>query len=501
VTEVELTTKSSSPPAWPGPVTAGAYARRMHGVRAAAAGVAVALAVTAGACRGDERSTPGPSAAAPSFAPGAPGAGDPYFPTYGNGGYDVGGYALKLRYDPASDRLEGTATVTAKATADLSRFNLDLVGLNVSAVTVDGTAAQTNRAQGELMVTPWRGLPRGTTFTTVITYGGIPKPITTPALGEGGWLATDDGAIALGQPESASSWFPVNDHPSDKATYALAMTVPDGLTVVANGVPGGSSRGADGWVTWTWSEGAPMASYLATVVIGRYRTTTGTHHGKPLVTAVADSLPKGPADAAMVRTAEVADFLETRFGPYPFDAYGGVVVSDDRIRYALETQSRPVYADAFFRGPDGAWVVAHELAHQWFGNSVSVRNWRDIWLNEGFATYAEWLWSEHVQGPSLQSIFDAEYAATDWTKPAYNPGAAQLFGRAVYHRGALVVHALRLSVGDGDFWRIVQAWTQERRNGNGSTEDFEALAEKTSGKELNDFFAAWLSGTSPPPKP
>jgi aminopeptidase N len=470
----------------------------MSRIRVVAAAVAAALAVSA--CTADKAMTPQASTA-PSFAPGADGAGDPYFPTSGNGGYDVGGYALDLRYDPATDKLQGVATVTATATADLSRFDLDFVGLDVSSVTVDGQTAQSRRNQGELVVTPTSGLPKGKTFTTVVTYGGVPKPISSPELGEGGWLATDDGAIALGEPESASSWFPVNDHPSDKATYALAMTVPDGLTVVANGVPGGSSKGADGWVTWKWSEGAPMASYLATVVIGRYRTTTGTHRGKPLVTAVAAGLPDGAADAAMARTGEVADFLATQFGPYPFDAYGGVVVSDDRIRYALETQSRPVYADSFFKGPDGAWVVAHELAHQWFGDSVSLRNWRDIWLNEGFATYAEWLWSEHARGASLRSTFDAEYAATDWAKPAYDPGTAALFGRAVYRRGALAVHALRLTVGDEAFWRIVRTWTQERRNGNASTEDFEALAEQVSGKELRDFFAAWLSGTSAPPKP
>jgi aminopeptidase N len=472
----------------------------MNGVRAVAAGmVAVALALSA--CTSDKPPTPAPSAAAPSFAPGADGAGDPYFPTYGNGGYDVGGYALKLRYDPATDKLDGTATITATATADLSRFDLDLVGLDVASVTVDGARAQSKRNQGELVITPADGLPKGKAFTTVVTYGGIPKPISSPELGQGGWLATADGAIALGEPESASSWFPVNDHPSDKATYALEMTVPAGLTVVANGVPGGSTKGADGWVTWKWTEGAPLASYLATVVIGKYRTTTGTHDGKPMVTAVAESLPKGSADEAMARTGEVADFLATQFGPYPFDAYGGVVISDDRIRYALETQSRPVYAASFFKGPDAAWVVAHELAHQWFGDSVSVRNWRDIWLNEGFATYAEWLWSEHDQQTPLQDIFDREYRSTDWAEPAYDPGTAALFGRAVYHRGGVVVHALRLTVGDDAFWRIVKTWTEQRKYGNGSTEDFEALAEKVSGKELSDFFAAWLSGTSAPPKP
>jgi aminopeptidase N len=470
--------------------------------RVVAAGVAAVAVLATAACQDDEPDaapTPSPTSAAPPV-PGAAGIGDPYFPSYGNGGYDVASYDLKVRYDPATDRLTGTATVTAAATQSLSRFNLDLVGLDVSEVTVDGAPATQTHTDGELVVTPSAPIPDDKSFTTVVTYGGVPQAIGSPQLGTGGWMATADGAIALGQPESASSWFPVNDHPRDKATYTMAITVPKGLSVFSNGVPGGTSD--DGaWTTWTWTEDSPMASYLATVVIGDYRTKTGTHKGKPLVTGVSSSLAPGVADQAMARTGEVADFLETQFGPYPFDAYGGVVVNEPRIRYALETQARPVYSNAFFAGPAADWVVAHELAHQWFGDSVSVANWRDLWLNEGFASYAEWLWEEHNGPTPVQRSFEREYERTNWGEPAYDPGTQELFGNAVYKRGALTVHALRLTVGDEAFFDLIKSWTAEKRDGNASTEEFRAFAEEKSGKDLDAFFDAWLTGTTAPPIP
>ncbi|HEX5597368.1 MAG TPA: M1 family metallopeptidase [Micromonosporaceae bacterium] len=463
--------------------------------RAAVAAV-VLMALFSGGCTGG-----GAAAGGSEFRAGAAGIGDPYFPTYGNGGYDVASYHLKVRFDPASGRLDGTATITATTTQGLSRFNLDLSGLRATSVTVDGTTAR-HRADGdELVITPASGLAKDRRFVVEVEYGGDPRPIANDALGEGGFLRGPNGAVAVGQPESASTWFPVNDHPVDKATYEFEITVPEGLVALSNGVPGGTTT-ADGWTTWKWSERHPMASYLATVVIGDYRVRAGTHNGKPLVTAVAASLPvKGDGEVAMARTGEIADFLATQFGPYPFDAYGGIVIDDNRVRFALETQSRPVYSPVFFdRGPN-TWVVAHELAHQWFGNSVSVRHWSELWLNEGFATYAEWLWSEQDTGRPVGESFAEEYARTDWARPAVDPGPADMFGRAVYKRGALVVHALRLTVGDEAFFRIVQTWTAEKRDGNVTTDDFIEHAERVSGERLRDFFRDWLSGTTPPPIP
>ncbi|MFF5053795.1 M1 family metallopeptidase [Micromonospora sp. NPDC000663] len=438
-----------------------------------------------------------------TFTPGAAGVGDDYFPSYGNGGYDVGRYTVKVRYDPAKDRLDGTVTVQATATADLSSFNLDLAGLTVERVTVDGVPATHRRDKNELVVKPATGLINGNGFVAEITYAGVPKPLRNEVLGDGGFLHTSDGAIALGQPESASTWFPVNDHPSDKASYDFEITVPDGLTAVSNGVPGGRTS-KDGWTTWKWSEKSPMASYLSTLVIGKFRVTTGEHKGRPVYSAVTTKLPKGAADASIAQTVTVADYLESVFGPYPFDAYGGVVVSDSRIGYALETQSRPVYSGGFFRQGENTEVVAHELAHQWFGDSVALARWEDIWLNEGFATYAEWLWAEHTGEYTAKEAFDNRYAqmsASVWKTPPGRPGVEKLFSESVYQRGGMTLHALRVAVGDKAFFEIVKAWAADKRNGTATTAEFVALAERLSGKKLGPLFEAWLYGTKRPVQP
>ncbi|MEU4158844.1 M1 family metallopeptidase [Actinoplanes sp. NPDC026670] len=447
-------------------------------------------------------STPAP-VPLPVFTPGADGAGDPYYPKYGNGGYDVGGYDLALRYDPSAGRLEGTATITATATQDLSRFNLDLDGLGVTKVTVDGTAAASTTEAAELVITPAAGIPKGTGFTVVVDYGGTPGPTRNDTLGTSGWLRDGDsgGAVALGQPESASTWFPVNDHPSDKATFQLAMTVPDGVEVISNGVPGPKET-ADGRTTWRWTESSPMASYLATVVIGQYRITESTHAGRPMVIAVPESMPAdGPAAESLARTGEITDFLETQFGPYPFAANGGVVVDEERIRYALETQSRPVYGNTFFLTGENTGVVAHELAHQWFGDSVALARWQDIWLNEGFATYAEWLWSEHTGAQTAQQIFDRRYSGFNWSEAPGDPTPKRLFGNAVYQRGGMTVHALRKTLGDEAFFELVKSWTAEHRDGNVTTDQFIKAASAAAGRDLTPFFNAWLTATTKPPKP
>ena len=556
----------------------------------------------------------------PRFSPGAPGAGDPYFPLDGNGGYDVRHYDLAFKFDPATGAIDSVATITAVATQNLSSFDLDLYGLDVRSITVNKKTAAFSRSGQELIITPAAGIRKASSFTTVVRYSGVPIPIVDPFLGIQGFVPSEDGVMIVGQPHSAANWFPVNDHPADAATYSFEITVPAGLQAVANGVPGKTSR-SGGWTTWTWNATDPMAPYLVTVAMGEfdintykaggvkfldaidpdlfvkaftitdgtraassgaaaksaykrlthvidvpasgaslafdsgrdiesgwdfffveahtvgaddwttlpaydangseitsddpglfclwengsgdlhpflahYETfsddpsddldpvcdphgTTGEWHaatgasqtperwnvdlrayrgrsvevsltymsdaysngvmaidnvavstgqgttsfeddGDPLdgwtvpgppegspgnandwTTVGQDALPESVgtiASQAFARQPEILKFMSDKFGPYPFKTAGGIV-DDGGLAFALETQTRPVYARGHFRDPArAADVVTHELAHQWFGDSVRLARWQDIWLNEGFATYAEWLWSEHEGG-------------------------------------------------------------------------------------------------------
>jgi aminopeptidase N len=451
-------------------------------VRAGAIVLAAALATTLAAS---------PAGASGGAAAGAPGVGDPYFPDAGNGGFDVADYSLDLAYDPATKRLDGTAVILATATRSLSRFDLDLRALAVSGVTVNGRPARTARSGQELVITPARELRRGLPFLVVVRYGGVPQTVIDPDDSLDGWIPTDDGAFVVNEPQGAPSWFPVSDHPSDKATYTVRMTVPAGLTAIGNGrLLAQSTRG--GKATFVWRESRPMASYLATITLGKFTVTTGrTADGIPVYTAVDPQ--ESAAQPTVARIPEIIAFEQSVFGRYPFETVGAIVDHARFVGYALESQTKP----NFDRAPRVGTLV-HELAHQWFGDAVTPKRWQDIWLNEGFATYAEWLWSEHTGGNTAQQNFDANYATpateTDfWNPPSGDPGGpANLFTGSVYDRGAMTLHALRVKIGDRAFFRLLPTWVQRHRYGNADTGDFIALAEHISGQHLRNFFQVWL---------
>jgi aminopeptidase N len=451
------------------------------------------------------------SVTAPALAdrhdPGSTSGGDPYFPAAGNGGYDVDHYDLTLAYDPASGRLDGTAVVTLTATADLDSFSLDLRGLTATSVAVDGAQAgfeqqppdATGRG-GELVVRPRSGLGAGCTHRVTVVYGGVPgRPVdATGALY--GFVSFPDGAFVANEPEGASTWYPVNDVPTDKATYDFRITVPEGRTAVANGEPVGDPVTADGRTTFVWRATDPMASYLSTASIGDYDMTTQTGPGGlPILDFVDRDLTaqnRATTEAALALQPQMIDFFADLYGPYPFTSFGAIV-DDDTVEYALETQTRPIYSQVATES-----TIAHELAHQWVGDSVSPATWRDIWLNEGFATYSQWMWTEHRGGPSAQQRFDEVLAkpAEDpfWSVPPGDPGAADLFAPAVYDRGAAALHALRGEIGEEAFRTLLRRWATENAGGNVSTADLVDLAEEVSGQDLDDFSTVWIGTPGKP---
>ena len=659
---------------------------------------------------------PASVATATTPGPGAPGIGDPYFPLSGNGGYDVKHYGLNIDYVPATDVLTGHAIITAKATQDLSRFDLDLHGLTVKSITVNGRSATWKRSGDELVVTPAATLRSGLPFFTTVSYAGVPEIYEDSVLGDAGFYNTDDGTLVAGQPFVAASWFPSNDHPADKALYSVRITVPKGVEALSNGklLRHGRIGSKDEWI---WNVDAPMASYLATATIGQFdvdeRDVDGIHYldavdpdlftptitartgasfaysqkaddgykrlsrtfdvpatggaltfwmdravedgwdftfveaapagsddwttlpeesgitttdagnsgcadllaqhpflghylgddasgdaclpsgstgtwsaatgsgtgwepwtidlsayaGQTIDLAIASvsdyafqldgvaiddvtgpggqgstsfetdadtldgwTVPGAPAGSpgntndwittsdgpppigaqvtsSLSREPEVISFLEEQFGPYPFHEAGGIVDDFSGLGFALENQTRPIYDKAFFTGTpeQGDGVVVHELAHQWFGDDVALKRWSDIWLNEGFATYAEWLWAEHEGYADPQAYFDDLYSApaddSFWQLTIGDPGPDDIFDGAVYDRGAMTLQALRLTVGDEAFFQIVQTWAHEKSGGNGTTAQFIALAESISGADLGDFFTAWLFTGEKPAAP
>ncbi|MEU7026153.1 M1 family metallopeptidase [Streptomyces sp. NPDC046275] len=435
-------------------------------------------------------------ASAADFTPGAPGIGDSYYPASGNGGYDVSHYDLRLKYQPATDLLEGTATLVGTTKQNLSRFNLDL-GLKVSEVRVNGQRATfATSGEHELEVTPATPLAKNKSLSVVVRYAGKPSELKI-----GGWTAwhrTPDGGVAAQEPDSAVWWFPSNDHPLDKATFDVSVLVPDGTQAISNGVLQSQSSRL-GWTRFNWRSNKPQATYLATLAVGRFDITTDrTANGLPVLNAYSKDLGDndGAARASIERTAEVAEWLESLYGPYPFNSLGGYV-PNVTSGYALETQTRPFYSPRQFANGANVSVVVHELAHQWYGDSVSVADWKDIWINEGFARYSQWLWSEKEGEGTAQELADYVYgsrAADDpfWTVKPGDPGADDQFHIAVYDRGALALQALRNAVGDEDFFAVLKGWPQEHAYGNARVADFVAYAERVSGKPLAALFDTWL---------
>ena len=417
----------------------------------------------------------------------------------GNAGYGVDAYDLDLRYRVATNRLDGTAVITATSTRALPKLTLDLSRLQVGKVRLQGArSVRFSQTANKLTVIPASPIAAGTTFVLTVEYSGAPVPRPSP-WGPVGWEELEDGVLVAAQPTGAPSWFPCNDDVADKASYSIRVAAEQAYTVVCNGVLA-EHRVAAGRGHWHYVQEEPTATYLATLQIGRYALRATTFGTVPGVLAFPPALDaRVTADFAAVGAMMTA--FERMFGPYPFGGYTVVVTHDD-LEIPLESQALATFGANHADGHGGSErLVAHELAHQWFGNSVGLASWKDIWLNEGFACYAEWLWSESKGGPSADTCarqFRRSLVSQPTDLVLGDPGPALMFDDRVYKRGALTLHALRLVLGDEGFFDLLRAWTSLHRFGTVSTEDFRALAATFTARPLDALFEAWLFGAAVP---
>ena len=426
---------------------------------------------------------------------------DPYLPTAGNFGYRVSRYELELEYKVAINRLAGTATVTTVTLAELQTFSLDLSSaLSVAKVTVNGKRPKHFRTdRDKLHITLADRLPAGAAMTVAVRYSGTPRPKRTP-WGEVGFEELTEGALVAGQPNGASSWFPCDDHPSAKASFRVQIATESAYLTLANGKLL-SRRARAGMTTWTYEQSEPTSTYLITLQVGPYTRRRMAKNGVEIFSVLPDRLRR-EFDHDFGRQPQMMKLFVKLFGPYPLADGYTVVVTDDDLEIPLEAQGISIFGANHCDGRRGSErLVAHELAHQWFGNSVTAQRWRHIWLHEGFACYAEWLWSDHC----------GERSADDWARHYHrrlvdspqdlvlaDPGPQDMFDDRVYKRGALALHTLRRRIGDDSFFALLREWTSRYRHASVVTDDFIALAAQYTEDSLRPLWAAWLYSAEVP---
>ena len=422
----------------------------------------------------------------------AEGLGDSFYPFLGNSGYDALHYQIDLDVDPAANTISALTSITAQATEYLEAFNLDLLGLEVHSVAVDGAQAEFWRSGHELTVQPASPLAASSQFEVAVSYSGSPEALDDPGVpfSKMGWLHRDGVIYTLGEPSGSMTWFPSNNHPTDKATYEIRITVPEGVTAASNGLLVDETA-TGGQTAYTWRMDDPMATYLAAVYIGDFERID---HG-PLYDSgpiIRDYVPRDASPdvaQALSVTPDVIAFLEERLGPYPFDAYGTIVMPFP-LGLALENQTLSIHGPATI-GPS---IIAHEAAHQWLGNSVSPDDWSEIWLNEGFATYLHLMFEAEHYGVDFNFVMTEVHLwlSGEGTGPPKGIEIQDLFGATVYYRGAATLHALRLHAGDDAFYKILRTHYDRSAGGTTNTDEFLAIVDEFAGPDAVDLVESWL---------
>jgi aminopeptidase N len=439
----------------------------------------------------------------PNATDGKPGLGDPYYPQAGNSGYDVTKYQIMINWDPTTQTLTGTTTISARANQQLNSFYFDLV-LKTNRVTVNGATAQfAQKGFSDVYVKPGNPIPVGSTFQVVVAYAGKPADYEQGDLHP--WWSSDGEWTAAGEPESSAWWYPANDHPSDPALMDVSIRVPADMQALSVGRLESADTGNEkDFDTWHWIARQPMASYLNFVTIGHYELKQGIDHGLPYVYAVSDKLSaeqRKTAFAALMSSGQRIRTLETMFGPYPFTELGGVVPAHRLWFGGLETQTRPIYdARSILNRNFEPGLLTHELAHMWFGDNVTVRQWNDIFTTEGYASWAQWGAAERTGGRKANDALNRAYERLKnddnfWKITMIDPGKAHLFD-VVYVRGPMALQALRNVIGDEAFFKLSRDWGQDP--GSRSLEEWMAAAQSYTKIDLGPFFRAWIYSPTAP---
>ncbi|MGR8007830.1 M1 family metallopeptidase [Streptomyces hypolithicus] len=446
--------------------------------------------------------------------PVALGIGDRLFPHLGNPGYDVLAYDISFTYGGSNSKpLDAVTKIDARATDRLERVNLDFTRGTVGSVEVNGEKAAFATAGEDLVVTPAEPVRRGWPMQVTVRHTSDPRPKKGQG---GGWVRTADGLAMANQADAAHRVFPCNDHPADKALFTFRVTAPKGITAVANGLPVDEPRTAPDGVTWTYRSDHPMATELAQVSLGR---STVLHrqgpHGLPLRDVV-PTADRKVLEPWLKKTPAQLEWMERQVGRYPFETYG-LLVADAKTGFELETQTLSLFEKSLFTRTElPAWyvdsIMVHELAHQWFGNSVAPRSWSDLWLNEGHATWYEARYAEELEPKrTLEARMREAYKMSDGWRAQGGPPAVprgpepgqnlSLFRPVVYDGSALVLYALRQEIGEEAFGRLERIWVSTHRDGTATTADFTALASEVAGRDLSAFFQGWLYEKKTPAMP